>query len=539
MESPLDQITASMVRMFVWHPQLWTILFIALATFGFAWFCQKLQGSALPSIHDEFSYLIAGQTYAQGKLAMPQHPIWEFFESYHILQTPTYASKYPPAQGIFLALGIWLGSPIYGVWLSISLLAAAVTWMLFPLKQHGLAALCGLWAGAWFGGASYWAQSFWGGAIAGLGAVLVWGGLIRFWQLPLIRSALWMSIGAGTLFLSRPFEGFLACIVPLGLIAWRLLHTPPHVTRIRMVTCLGAGALPLVFAFVFQGAVNNAVTGSVWRLPYIEYNAQYDANPYFLFQKTGSFPEFRHPRMEKFDVFYRSEERLNNPVYRDVQKRLIRINSFYTGTLGIVIIAAGILVTRSFWLKWAIISGGISLLSVILVYPFTLHYYAPLIAPLLIGLFVGTSSIMGTDLYRCRQWLYLGILSIALLFDIGTRADSFVPNEEVISFRANRTMLEERLAKEPGKHLIVVRYTPDAPIRHTEYVYNSADIDAQQIVWARWMENGSNTPLFRYYKDRTFWLLTVGEGKPILRKFAWTENAATTVPQATDRPSPQ
>ncbi|AHF94729.1 hypothetical protein OPIT5_24150 [Opitutaceae bacterium TAV5] len=530
-ESPLDRVAAAVARGFARSPQFWTAVLVTLVTFGFAWFCQQIQGPPLPSIQDEFSYLIAGETYAEGKLAMPRHPVWEYFESYHILQTPAYASKYPPAQGLFLALGIRLGNPIYGVWLSVALLAAAIAWMLFPLKQHGLAGLFGLWAGAWFGGASYWAQSFWGGAVAALGTVLVWGGLIRFWKLPSIRSASWMSAGAGILFLSRPFEGFLACSVPLGLIVWRLIRTPPEVTRLRMLACLGAGALPLASAFVFQGAVNHAVTGSAWRLPYVEYNAQYDANPYFLFQKTGLFPEFRHPRMEKFDVFYRGEERLNNPVYRDVQKRLTRIGSFYPGTLGIVIIATGVFLTRSFWLKWAIISGGVSLLGVILIFPFTLHYYAPLVAPLLIGLFTGATAIMATPLYQRRQRLCLGVLSVVLLFDIGTRADSFVPNEEIKSFRANKTMLEERLAQEPGKHLVVVRYTDEAPVRHTEYVYNSANIDAQRVIWARWMENGSNVPLFRYYKDRTFWLLTVGSGKPALRKFAWME--ADTAPSGT------
>ncbi len=492
------------------RPRLAIVLLSALSFAGAA--AASLRGLPEPAIHDEFSYLLAADTFASGRLTNPPHPFWQHFEAFHELSQPTRMSKYPPGQGLALAAGQLAGHPVAGVWLSTALAVGALTWMLGGWLPPRWALAGGILALLRLGIEGYWAQSYWGGSVAAIGGALVMGALPRLWKRgPALAPALLFGAGAAILANSRPFEGFVVCAVAGTALAWRVAARPAPFARRDW---LSKAALPvaacLALTVAADAAYNRAVTGSALRMPYFVHQQQYAVISPFLIGTPPTPPPHRHAAMA---AYYIGSEK---PVW-DRQRSLAalpletlwkwwRCVDFPFGMLALLPLAALVPIFRSrtgrFALAaWAVFLAAIALLTIVLP-----HYAAPAsgVFLLLVVLALRRVHALGAP---SRRWGRLAAIAL-LLPSAGLLAWRVAVHDAGGEFGRHRAALVRELESTGGSHLVFVRYGP----RHTphfDWVFNRADIDRAPVVFAREMGSAADARLREAFAGRAVWRLTV------------------------------
>ncbi|MEW5853390.1 MAG: hypothetical protein AB2A00_31730 [Myxococcota bacterium] len=470
-----------------------------------------------PFVHDEFSYLLAADTFASGRLTNPTHPLWPHFEAFHVIHQPTYMSKYPPGQGLLLALGqVVGGDPVVGVWLGVALMCAAVCWMLQAWLPAHWALLGATLVLLRLGICSYWAQSYWGGALAATGGALLYGALPRMQRRRTVGRSVAMGLGVGILANTRPYEGLL---VSLPAAVWLLV----------MLIRDGRGAvralLPAAVILVVIGAgmlhYNRVVTGSPTTLPYQVHEAQYARAPPVLWgAPKASHPTRAQGRMANFDAWtmelYERHLTLSGFTSALVEKLFQTARTYLdlilTLPLLLVPLAWRRRRTRAALAVMACLGAG--LLVVTAVMP---HYVAPLTAVLFFLV------VQGLRVLRRLRWRGHPVGATALAGILVLSVATFIlrlPKSEMQQWGNVRARLLQRLDSDPDRHLVVVRYGPEHSA-HLEWVYNRADIDHAKIVFARELDEESNRRLVEHFQGRRIWLMEMlnHEQEPVLKPY--------------------
>jgi len=495
----------------------------------------------IPAVHDEFSYLLAADTYASGRLANPTHPFWEHFETFHVLQQPAYVSKYQPLQGMVLAFGQKVfGQPWAGVYLSAGIMCAAMCWMLQGWVAPEWAFLGALLFVLRLGIFEYWMNSYWGGAVPAIGGALALGALARMWRRNQLGHAATWAVGLSILMFSRPYDGVVLALSTGAVLVWWLRKSRPAFRPLFARAILPALAVMTV-SVAALAYYNHRVTGSVFTLPYSVHERQYAIGPMFFVLPLPPQPVYRHAVMRDFWINWvlpQYNAARADPLTASLLK-VATFNDFFFGLWPY-------LIPPLIWpyrLKTTEEKVTVFLLTVFLISIVPLIGVEPHYAAAACGLFYVRFLQSLTRLWAWRPaGKTIGRALVALfvamfVYGFNQNLSILIHHKEYVSkFGLARLQIAEKLSQQPGRQLVMVRY-PAGHITHEEWVYNRADIDAAKIVWAREMDPEHDRPFLDYFHDRRVWLLEPDQSPPRLTPY--TESRAEARLQAQSPPYPR
>lgn len=503
--------------------------------------CVFVSGIPLPRYHDEFSYLLASDTFAHGRLTNPPHPMWRHFETFHVIWHPTYMSMYPPGQGLILALGQALGTPWIGQLLAASLMCGAICWMLQGWISPRWALLGGVLAVARLGMLSYWTNGYWCACLPAAAGALVIGSFPRIQRYLRVLDAVILGVGLAILANTRPYEGLLLSVgVAILFVLWLCgknisgsrvsVKSVPVENRPPVKVVVRRFVVPLVLTLIplalWTGYYNFRVTGSPFLMAYEINRDTYAMGRYFIWQSSWPAKAYLHPKMKaqyERELNDAEENKTLHGFIRRGGEKLYRFwHEFLVPPLPFVLIALPWILRdrrlRASWLLLGIFAGGLAVETW-----FLPHYFAPAVALLYLIVmqcmrrlrwFRWRGEPIGLAFVRAVCLIYVG----TTLLRVGLAVAHVHPEKEWQHGDMDRESVVQTLDSIPGRHVIFVRYAPEFdPDR--EWVYNAANMDDSKIVWARDMGPAENRELLNYYRGRSFWSVEGDHSPPQLQPY--------------------
>jgi hypothetical protein len=471
-----------------------------------------------PAIQDEFSYLLASDTFASGRLANPTPPLADHFETMQELIRPTYASKYPPLSGLLMAAGQKLtGEPWVGVWLSMGVLCAALCWALQGWLPAVWALAGTLIAVLHIGIVSYWTEGYWGGTCTAIGGALLIGAVPRLINRPRISSALVFAAGLAVLANTRPFEGLVFAVVCSGWLVFEWTRAKPRVAVVLRRAILPM-ALLLIPVAAWMGYYNFRLTGHALELPYVVHDRQYALIEPMLWQtRERQAPVYSNTFLRDF---WQADRDAKLEAHDQILGGHVWDLLMFVGFLaGLPLAACLLLVARPLWrdpvAKRALVLGLLGYLGPALDTRVLPHYAAAETVLVYIVAACGLRALRnawpGVE-GACLMWGAVVVFLVPTGLGLLTPANrSLIGGTEYLN--AHHAAIEEQLEKQPGEHLVLVRYGPTAMaavLNHKNYqelVYNHADIDGSKVIWARSLGADKDAELIRHYPNREVWMV--------------------------------
>jgi hypothetical protein len=488
-----------------------------------------------PDLYDEFGHLLVADTLRHFRLANPAHAFPQFFETFFVLQEPTYSSIYPPGPGLVLAIGwTFFGTPWAGVLLGIGAFCALCYWMLRAWTTPLWAFAGGLLAVIQFGPLNQWTNAYWGGGVAAGAGCLVFGSLPRLKQQPRTRDAVLLGVGLGLHLLTRQFESlFLFAAVAL-FFAPLLRHRAQLRALLKAVPETAIVLVPFVALLLFQ---NKAVTGSFTTLPEALSQYQYGVPAALTFQPHVTPHRDLTPQQQmdyRMQRGFRGEAPETLTTYLQRLEYRVRYYRFFFLAPLYVALVAFLFRLREFRFFWVALTAALFALGTNFFPAFQVHYVAALTCLFVLMSVTGLDTLRrisiagrpaGLDAVRfllclsAAHFLFWYGLHFVDAWDVSIAMRPYETWDAINHGNPERRIqANDKLAAIPGKLLVFVRYKP-AHIFQDEWVYNAADIDHARIVFARDLGDDEDERLRQYYPDREVWLLEPDYPVPQVTRF--------------------
>lgn len=499
-----------------------------------------------PDIYDEFSHLLEADTLLHLRLANPAHPFPQFFETFFILQQPTYSSIYPPGQGLLLAFGRAISGQAWtGVVLATAAFCSLAYWMLRAWTTPAWALAGGLLSVIEFGPLNSWMNSYWGGTLPALAGCLVFGALPRLQNQWRKRDALFLGIGLGIQAMTRPFESLLL----LSSIALFFILFREQQNWRKLARTLPYVAIPVAPCLLLVALQNKEVTGH-WTT-FAEQLSQFQYGvPTTLTVQPAAVPH--RPLTPPQQLDYEAQALTHGPGNDTFGRFLLRLEYrvryyrfFFLPPLYVALVAF-LFAVRWPRMPWVIATLIMFALGLNL-FPYLLPRYLAAVTCLFLlvsvtGLrrlytFTFRSFPIGREaagiiLLLCGAhfvfWYGLHLLERVHLSSQAMEYETWDAIKH--SGPQPRTQVADQLAAIPGKLLVFVRYWPQHRYQD-EWVWNAADIDNSRIVMARDLGAAADENLIRYYPDRKIWLLEPDAVPPHLSAYTAKSPSQNNAPQ--------
>ncbi len=99
----------------------------------------------IPKFHDEHRDMLETQIIARGRLWMPQHPMADFFETFHVLVKPVYVAAYFPGDALAYVPGVWLHLPF---WVMPAVISGGAVGLMYAIMTQLIDGVAGAWSAA-------------------------------------------------------------------------------------------------------------------------------------------------------------------------------------------------------------------------------------------------------------------------------------------------------------------------------------------------------------------------------------------------------